>query len=151
VDRCRNCVIAALNNQQFPPGTTTASAFQPENVAVYTINARPNPATCPCEWSKEIYVEYVAVLTGAASTIKRRNLQFPQVLELIKIDPRDPKNPYVTINGCRLSIKIKDLNRDLRAGINTQHAFFQGVVTALKLGVKCNSQTRTIYITITDP
>ncbi len=151
VDGCHNCVIRALNGQPFPPGTTTATNFLPETTIAFVINATPNPANCPCTWSNELYVEYVAVLTGAAKLIKRKNLQFPQILELIKIDPHNPQNPYATIAGCRLTISIKQLNADLRAGINTQHAFFQGVPTRIKLGVKCNSAVRTIVINITDP
>jgi hypothetical protein len=150
-DGCRNCVIRALNNVPFPPRTTTATAFVADNAPPYVITASPNPPACPCTWSNEIYIEYVAVLTGAAGRLKRKNMQFPQVLERIKLNPRDPQNPYVTIAGCTLTIDIAALNTDLRAGINTQHAFFQGVVTQLKLGVKCNGTYRTILINVTDP
>jgi hypothetical protein len=150
IDRCRNCVISALNGQAFPPGSTTGTTAVPENQAQLQITATPNPANCPCKWSNEVYVEYVGVLTGHATKLKRKNFQFPQVVELIKIDPRDPKNPYVTIAGCTITIQISQLNQDLRNGINTQHAFFRGVVTRLKLGVSCNKSYRTIYIDVTD-
>ena len=150
-ERCRNCVITALNGQGFPAGTTTATAYEPDNTRAYTLTATPSDARCPCKWSNELWIEYVAVATGHATRLKRKNMQMPQVLELIKMDLHDPNNPYVTITGCTITIRISDLNRDLRAGINTQNVFFKGVVTRLELGVSCNQTYRTIVINITDP
>jgi hypothetical protein len=49
-----------------------------------------------------------------------------------------------------LTLRISQLNDDLRKGINTENVFFQGVVTLIKVGVKCNSKIVTLYLNITD-
>lgn len=149
-ERCRNCRITAINGINFPPGKNTARVNITENTALFTLTSTPNPETCPCKWS-EVGVEYVAVLTGAAKILKRKSFTMPQIIELIKIDPNNSNNPYFTINNCQLSMKIKDLNTDLRNGINAQHAFFQGVPMSITVKVKCNSHVRTIVVEITDP
>lgn len=158
VDRCRNCRITSL----VLATTGAPSITQPqvvrkvgfvtvkENEPELTIRATTAPPECPCVWSL-VGVEYVEILTGAAAKMKRRNFHFHQIIETITIDPANPRNPYASVNGCTLKIKIKDLNDDLRAGINTgKSPFAQGVVVRLGVRVKCGTTPVTLLINVAD-
>lgn len=145
---CRNCKITSVNGQQVPAGKNNATAFVAENTATFTISATRQPAACPCVWSN-VNIEFAAIATGSAKLLKRKNFKFDQVLDVVKINPNRP-NPYFTINDCTLTLKISRLNDDFRDGINTESVFFQGVITLIKVGVKCNSKIFTLYLNITD-
>jgi hypothetical protein len=147
-NNCKNCTITTINGQQVGPGRNGV-AFISEDTKEFTLTATRNPANCPCNWSN-VNIEYVAVATGSAKNLKRKNFKFDQLLQVITINGNDPRNPYITINNCVLTIKISQLNKDLRDGINTQRVFFKGVVTLVKLGVKCNGRIVTLYLNITD-
>ena len=145
---CSKCRITSVNNQQVPPGKNNAVAYIAEDSTSFTIAATRQPADCPCIWSN-VNIEFAAIATGAAARIKRKDFKFDQILEIVTVNP-NRRNPYFTINDCSLTLGISQLNDDLRKGINTENVFFQGVVTLIKVGVKCNSKIFTLYLNITD-
>ncbi|MGQ0761550.1 MAG: hypothetical protein ACT4OT_05980 [Acidobacteriota bacterium] len=145
---CSKCKITSVNNQQVPAGKTNAVAYIAEDTKTFTITATRQPADCSCTWSN-VNIEFVAIATGAAARIKRKNFKFDQIVEIVTVNP-NRRNPYFTVNECSLTLKISQLNDDLRRGINTENVFFQGVVTLIKVGVKCNSMIFTLYLNITD-
>ena len=154
---CRNCVISRVR-------ITTADArpllFDPatagdfgrigvaDNERAITLVATPNPRNCPCHWSN-VEVQYVVVLTGAARRMKRSQFKLSQLVQPMVLDPRS--NPYVTVTNCTCTIAISDLDRDLRAGINTQRDFYQGVPMAVLIAVKCGRRAVTLRIDLRDP
>ncbi|HEX5702838.1 MAG TPA: hypothetical protein VFX97_06545 [Pyrinomonadaceae bacterium] len=146
---CRNCRITSVNGQPVPAGKNNATAYITENTNTFDIRATRQPADCPCTWSN-VNIEYVAIAIGTIATrLKRKDFKFDQILEVAQINPNRP-NPYFTVNECTLTVKISQLNDDFRNGINTSGLFIKGVVTLIKVGVKCNSKIFTLYLNITD-
>ena len=70
-DDCKNCKITAINGQQVRSGRNGV-AFISEDTEQFTLTATRNPADCPCTWSN-VNIEYVAVATGSAKNLKRKN------------------------------------------------------------------------------
>jgi len=157
VERCRSCRIASLrlstsgapSIEQLQATKQVGYVTVKENEPALTITAGTEPHDCPCTWSL-VGIEYVEVLTGAAARLKRQNFQFSQLIETITVDPANARNPYVTVNNCTMTIKIKDINDDLRQGINTGKPLSQGVVVRIGVRVKCGTEPVKLIINIVD-
>ena len=145
---CRTCRIIRINNQPFPASRSTARISRSENTQNLVISVRPSCPGCPCKWST-LAVQYIIVLTGAASRIRRKQ-SAPQLIGTARTNPNNT-NPFFTVNGCTLTIKISKLNRDLRRGAGLPRPFRQGVPVSVTVRVKCNSKSKTIVVNITDP
>ncbi len=89
---------------------------------------------CPCIWSN-IALSYVWNLAGPEN-IKRRHLQMPQLIDSSN-NNLNPNGAYVTRAACTLTIKISDLNRDMRNGSITL-PFRKGVPLEISTMVKCD-------------
>jgi hypothetical protein len=156
---CNDCRITSITvtRDANPPETAAFPANRNsvefpvlENVNTLTVSVTTSKPHCPCIWSN-IALSYVWNLAGPEN-IKRRHLQMPQLIDSSN-NNLDPNGAYVTRAACTLTIKISDLNRDMRNGSITP-PFRKGVPLEISTMVKCDprptGKAKTIRIRLED-
>lgn len=148
---CRACTITRIVPfPAFPPGSTTLRLpVSVDTTPTLTLTAEPSDPDCPCEWRNTFQIAGHRIATGHAN-LPRETLNAGPSPMIETLRPRLSRlTPLFALTGCRLRIRLQDLDRRLRAGIGLANRV---VMIEIGLQVRCapRGRWRNIRIAVDD-